>query len=57
MFLSLEVRSQLGFPSGYYKRWLCSRRVRGHSHRNALPLLPRGGWLPGKAQHGEAETS
>lgn len=57
MFLSLEVRSQLGFPSVYYKRWLCSRRVRGRSHRNALPLLPHGGWLPGKSQHGEAETS
>lgn len=57
MFLNLEVRSQLGFPSGYYKRRLCSGRVRGHSHRNALPLLPRGGRLPGKSQHGEAETS
>lgn len=54
------------FPSNYYKiiifqviitRELCSRRVKGHSHRNALPLLPRGVWLPGKSQPGEAETN
>lgn len=57
MFLNLEVQSQLRFPSSYYKSWLCSGRVRGRSHRNALPLLPRWGWLPGKSQHGEAETS
>lgn len=52
VFLKLEVWPHLGFPSNHYKRWLCSRRVKGHSHRNALALLPHGGWQPG-----EAETS
>ena len=57
MFLSLELWSQVGFPSSCYKRWLCSGRAGAHSHRNALPPHPRWGWLPGKSQDGEAETS
>lgn len=54
MFRSLEVWSPLGFPSGYYKIWLHSGRVRGCSHRNALlPLLPRGAGCLGNPSTGK----